>query len=215
MLILRRDRELDRVYHVAASLEALQSALAEVVAPGPLVADVIGGNRDLPAVTAAYESNGFQPYRRLVRMVRAGGDAGLSGQCAEPVRQAGAADAREVYEFLHRLLDPWSDQPPSLDEIRRAVEAGGVIISRPEKISGALIFETIGVTSILRYWYVEPGLRDRGTGGALLRAMLRACRESRRILLWVRADNDDAISRYARHGFRMEGLADQILIRRT
>jgi len=215
VLILRRDGEFDRVYHAAPDPRTLATALQSLNGGRALVSDIIGRPAELPEVTAAYEQAGFKRYQELIRMALWARFPACGGGLARPgpsVRVAQDPELPAAHAFLRRMLDPYADQPPTVENLRRAA----VLVSGPAATpDGVLVFETIGLSSTLRYWYVEPGVRNRGTGGRLMRRMLYECRDSRRILLWVRSDNNDAIGKYEHYGFRTDGLADHILMRRT
>jgi GNAT superfamily N-acetyltransferase len=82
-----------------------------------------------------------------------------------------------------------------------------------DKIDGLVVFEINGLTSHLRYWFVDPKMRDQKTGSALLRRFFHECRNTKRQILWVNTLNANAIERYAHYGFRAETMTDIIMKR--
>jgi len=99
--------------------------------------------------------------------------------------------------------------------VLHAALAGNILLVRcRDELGGVLWFETTGLTSHLRYWYVNPALRNRGPARALSAAIFRHCAACRRFILWVIADNDDGIAKYEHYGYRRESLVDRIMINR-
>jgi len=217
LLILRRDRGFHRVYHFAADLEALSAVLRSfsglLNASDVLVADLVGRPLDLEPVTGIYRDSGFSDHNCLVRMTRIAASEVVE---VEPdVAFAGPADVESAAAFLCRLLDPLTDQIPDEDEIREAIARGNlIVVRRGNSVGGLLLFETVGVTSHLRYWYVDDTARSQGIGARLIRQFFRLTGSSRRWILWVVSDNSDAIAKYRHYGFRPDALVDRIMIRR-
>lgn len=221
LLLLRRDRNFHRVYHVAADLKSLRDALAALTqsldCPEVITADLVGFPRDVEAVANVYLENGFHDYTSLFRMSRLGGSrAQDESESDDPeVVVAEPSDVPAICSFLDRLLDPLSEQNPEADEISSAVARNNVlIVRRGRELGGMLFYETVGLTTVLRYWYVNDGFRNQGIGARLMRSFLRHCRNSKRIVLWVIATNDDAIAKYRHYEFQSENLTDRVLVRR-
>ena len=218
LLIVRRDRGFHRVYHCAVDLEALSAVLrsssADLAAHGILTVDLIGRPPDLEPVAGIYRESGFADHNCLVRMIRMAASEEVAE--SEPdVEFAGPADVAAVAAFLGRLLDPYTDQIPDEDEIREAAARRNIIlVRRGESVGGLLLFEAMGLTSHLRYWYVDHATRNQGIGARLIRQFFRLSSGSKRLILWVVGDNADTIAKYRHYGFRPETLVDRIMIRR-
>jgi ribosomal protein S18 acetylase RimI-like enzyme len=218
LLILRRDGAFQRVYHSAADLAALSAVLrsadTELAAPVVLTADLIGRLPDLEPVAAVYRENGFADHNCLVRMIRLAAPQEVAE--SEPdVEFAEAADVSAIAAFLGRLLDPYSDQIPDEDELREAAARRNLIlVRRGGSVGGMLLFEPMGLTSHLRYWYVDDTARNQGIGARLIRRFFRLSSGSKRLILWVVRDNAEAIAKYRHYGFQPETLVDRIMIRR-
>ncbi len=218
MLILRRDRGFHRVYHSAADLAALsallRSAIGEPAANGIVTVDLVGRPQDLEPIAAIYRENGFADRQCLVRLIR----MATPEEVAEPepdVVMAEPTDIQAIAAFLDRLLDPFTDQIPDEEEIREVAARGNLImVRRDQSVDGLLLFETMGLTSHLRYWYVDGAARNQGVGARLIRQYFHLCSGSKRFILWVVRDNADAIAKYRHYGFREDTLVDRIMIRR-
>jgi GNAT superfamily N-acetyltransferase len=219
LLVLRRDRDLQRLYHVAADAAELAPLLEVLSATGPpteVVVDLIGISGQNEAVASAYRAHGFSDYAKLLRMRRLPPRATHRQRGNSPPGFASPDDLETVSTFLGRVLDRFRDQIPDADELREAISRRGVLVERSDgAIGGLLLFEDTGLTSLLRYWYVDPDRCNRGVGGRLMKAYLGLCPEQSRNLVWVVRDNVDAIAKYRHYGFQEDSLTDQILLRRS
>lgn len=216
LLLFRRDRHFEHLYHVAAGHTDLAEALASLdpTSGFPIVTDLVGRPEDVAPIAETYRQNGFEDYVSLVRMMRPGKPVPDVGSEAS-VDYAQLADIPAIVAFLDRQLDPFRDQIPQGSEIESAIARRSILIDRYDGTPGGLLyFEDTGRTSTIRYWYVDRGCYGRGIGGRLMRTYLREHSSTARFLLWVVVGNFDAIARYEHYGFRQENLFDQIMIRR-
>jgi len=217
LLVLRRDAGFHRLYHVASDAPALSAALGSLCAAMPeamLVTDLVGKRESLGAVVDAHLLHAFLPHARLQRMYRLVEPSADDGRIDPDVVQAGPGDVHRVRALMQRQLDPYSEQIPDLDQLRDAVAKGSVlVVSRGPELAGVLVHDTVGFTSTLRYWHVDERFRNQGVGARLIKTFFGLCRDSKRILLWVIAGNDDAIARYRHYGFRDDALVDDIMLR--
>jgi ribosomal protein S18 acetylase RimI-like enzyme len=219
LLILRRDCGFHRVYHAATDLDTLSAMLRrsgeELAAIGVLTADIIGRDLDVEPIASVYrDEGGFADYNRLLRMTRIAVPEDVT-DTESPVEFAEDVDVAAIVSFLERLLDPYTDQIPDENELREASARRNIILARRGKsIGGMLLFETKGLTSHLRYWYVDENARNQGIGARLIRQFFCLSRYSKRVILWVVSKNLDAISKYRHYGFLPDALVDRIMIRR-
>jgi ribosomal protein S18 acetylase RimI-like enzyme len=214
LLLFRRDRHFEHLYHVASSLAHLAEALASLdpFPQSPIVTDLVGRIEDIAPIAEIYRENGFENYVDLVRMARPGGSSADTRDAAGDHAQL--ADLPLITAFLDRYLDPFRDQIPEADEIESAIARGSILIDRYDGTPGGLLFfEDTGRTSTIRYWYVDSGCSGRGVGGRLMRTYLREHPSTARFLLWVVSCNAGAIAKYEHYGFRREKLFDRIMIR--
>lgn len=210
VLLVRRDRDVHRVYHVANDPVALIAALRRLPV-GRYVADLIGRDGALDGMCAAYGEGGFHAYTLLRRMGR-----GQPITAGEPVRHAdvaGLGDVADVEAFLRRLLDPLSEQPPTPEELRSAAgERRLLVVRNASALAGMLMYDLQGQLAHLRFWHVDPDMHGAGIGRMLMGGFLSACAKVRRIVLWVIGDNDRSIAIYRHYGFEVDGLLDRIMI---
>lgn len=219
VLILRRDADFYRLYHVASGTAALSAGLGALATAMPtttIVTDLIGKQEGLRAVVNAHVENAFTAYARLLRMHRISDSSKDEWRIDPAVVHAKADDVQCIRVFLERQLDPFSEQVPDIAQLNDAVAKDAVLVMFQDSIlAGVLIHDTTGFTTTLRYWHVDVRFRGHGIGARLIRTFFRLCADSRRILLWVIADNDDAISRYRHYGFHDDSLVDDIMVRQT
>jgi GNAT superfamily N-acetyltransferase len=78
-------------------------------------------------------------------------------------------------------------------------------------IAGFIIYQLVGVTLYLRYWFVSPLFRDRKFGSKLFNYFLLKGKDSKRQLFWVIQTNENAISRYKHYGFKEEKIYNFVL----
>ena len=216
LLLFRRERQFEHLYHIAASRADLAQALASLDQSSglPIVTDLVGPSEDVASVAEIYHQNGFEDYVELVRMVRPGGPPPDELTKAN-VDYAQLAEIPTIVAFLDRQLDPFRDQIPSADEIESAIGRRSILLHRFDgALAGLLFFGDKGRTSTVRYWYVDREFHGRGIGSRLMRTYLREHSSTSRFLLWVVTGNADAIAKYEHYGYRREMLFDQILIRR-
>ena len=217
LLIFRRDRDFHHVYHVAADAGALGEALGLLpdagLSPALFTAEIVGRPEDVPPIAAIYQAHGFARHTSLTRMARlaVAGDAALPED--SEVAFGGPADQPSIQEFLDGVLDRFRDRMPDTEELAELLSQRKVlVVRRGTEVGGVLIFEATGLTSHLRYWYVNPSFRDQGIGARLIKTFFRLSSGGKRIILWVVADNTDAIDKYQHYGFRPESLVDWIMI---
>jgi GNAT superfamily N-acetyltransferase len=111
------------------------------------------------------------------------------------------------------LLDRHADQIPELDALEVAAANGNILLARVgAELAGLLFFEQWRLSAILRYWVLAERYRNQGIGALLIEWFFRLSGESRRISLWVVADNRDAIEKYRHYGFERDRLVDQVML---
>lgn len=216
--IRRRDRDFAHLYYFAADSQALEESLAGVdgVAGGmQLAIDLVGRQGDVDVLAEAFRRHGFADQAVLVRMSLVVDASSSNEVMAVDAVAAVPADAPAIVALLERWFDRYSKQIPLVEEVQEAISAGSILlVRRGEKIAGLLFFEAAGATATLRYWCVDEPFRDEGIGASLIRSMFHLCRSCKSIVLWVCAENENAIRRYKHYGFRETDTVDRILLRR-
>ena len=213
---LRKDRDLWHMYFCVADVATLQREIG--LLPGlktePVALDLVGSEAALGDLLAVAESAGFRRYARLVRLARASqpGQPQLSADGTE-VLYAEKADGQAILDLLECSFDRYADQLPMLYEIEAAIEARQILAVRCEGALAALLFfESQGFTSTVRYWVVAERFRAHRFGSALIRYYFAAQSAVRRFILWVTADNENAVSKYRHYGYIPDGLVDHVLV---
>jgi len=111
----------------------------------PIVANLVGKTKDIEKIVESYAARGFRSYNELVRMTRI--------QCADDyqilpetaVHIAEREDAARVLAFLERLLDPFAEQIPELEDLVSAADSGQILVAENAKaVEGVLIFQSVG-----------------------------------------------------------------------
>jgi hypothetical protein len=211
----RKDRDFWHLYFCAASLPSLKLAVASLhsLKTEPVMIDLVGNEAALGGLLALWESEGFRHYTRLQRMARAGQSAPhQSGANDTPVVYADKMDAPAISDILSRSFDRHAEQLPMLYEIESAIESRQILVVKSrEMLGGLLFFETHGFTSTVRYWLVAEGFRASHLGSALMRHYFASQSAVRRFILWVIADNTNAVEKYQHYGFLPDGLVDYVL----
>lgn len=212
--ILLRDHNFYHLYYYVTSLNSLNEGLDPVMEEvgRPIVVDIIGTKEQTVPVENLFIKKGFKNYTNLNRMSRLNNIKEVCSLNAN-VRYGETKDIESVHEFLHIYFDPYSEQLPMIDEIENWVRRGELLVYEDNDIvSGFILFDIIGVTSYLRYWFVHPNYRNRKVGSALLNRYFYESRNTKRQLFWVIESNINAIIRYKHYGFQEENLFDRILI---
>lgn len=218
-LIFRRDRDFHHLYHFAANVDALGTILNKLNESKDydvtLTSDLIGRNNDVQNLVAVYSQNGFTPYTSLFRMVRLADFDQFSDYQDTDVFFAEPTDAVRIFEFLEGLLDRFAEQIPVLEDIEKAIAQHSILTVRcSQGIGGVLFFKTTGLTSVIRYWFVNKDFRNLGIGARLIKTYFRLCHgECKRITLWVISNYEDAIQKYGHYGFQNDTIVDQIMMR--
>lgn len=148
----------------------------------------------------------------LVRMNRIGDLTPIIGELDERVVYADLADADKINELLHANFDEKLEQLPLVSELRQMIAEKHILKCVIDgQIAGILLFDLNASTLYLRYWLTLSDYRDQGVGSALLKWFFYEGRETKRQILWVMQDNENAIKRYEHYGFAKENMFDNIL----
>jgi ribosomal protein S18 acetylase RimI-like enzyme len=218
ILFLRIRERFVNLFYCSVSEEALKDILPVFLkehSGSTIVTDLVG-NESVTACKQLFLSEGFKDHTLLVRMSR----IGLPVVAEEKMSEMEIEEATlEDIPFLQRLytfyFDPYSEQIPLKEELEQWINAGHILIKRiNEEIAGFLIYDLIGVTLYLRYWFVHPCYRDQKIGSILLQEFFFRGKNSKRQLFWVLTSNENAIKRYIHYGFSKEKMFDYVLIKK-
>lgn len=213
-LFIHKNESFFNLFFIAVNYEAVTAAINSINLGSPLVLDLVcrgDGHNE----REAFKRIGFKDYRYLYRMSHVGLMATPEWHIDESVRFGTSKDAPIIYEVFHRDFDPLCEQLPSLNEIHDFANRHQILVIKDgERLCGFIIFEIIGSTWYLRYWYTSPDYRNKGVGAKLLKASLVYGKETKRQLFWVISDNENAIKRYEHYGFTREDMNDYVIIKR-
>lgn len=209
----RKDRDFQHLYYCASAPGALREGLNALSAlkSEKVVLDIVGKEAGLVEFLTKWEQSGFRRYTKLFRMARvatsvvAGADEGIEfGQ---------AGDAKQILSLLEKQFDCYGEQIPLLYELEAAIAQQQILVARRDgEVAGLLFFETQGVSSTLRFWTVGEKFRALKLGSALMRRYFTTQNVVKRFVLWVAADNANAIQKYEHYGYKPDGLVDYVLV---
>lgn len=211
----RKDRDFWHLYFCAASLASLKRAVAGLnnLKTEPVMVDLVGNEAAVSEQLTLWKSEGFRSYTQLCRMARTSQSGPpRSGTSDTQVVYAEKTDACAISDLLGRSFDHYAEQLPMPYEIESAIENRQILVVKCDGVLGGLLFfETHGFTSTVRYWLVAEGFRASHLGSAMMRHFFATQSMVRRFVLWVIADNANAVQKYQHYGFRPDGLVDYVL----
>jgi len=216
---VRQQQTFSNVYFMSRSADALGNdwkTFASENGNGRWIVDLIGPDRVRQPLEDAMAAVGFVRLTTLQRMGRKTPDD--VGVPSLDVERATLDDAGKIKELLDAFFIAEEEQIPSIEEIRKWIEAQSLYVIRggaTNPIDGFVIFDLSPAMLYLRYWFVHPSARVKGVGGRLLKAMFAAGRNTKRQYFWVKTDNDNAIKRYQHYGFQSEPMKDVIMAQST
>ena len=212
---VRRQPTFSNVYFMSRSADALcrdWKSFASENGNGRWIVDLIGPDRVHQPLEDVMASVGFS---RLTTLQRMGRKTPEDVEVPSPyVERATLNDAGKIKELLDAFFIADEEQIPSVEEIRKWIEAQSLYVMRgraANPIDGFVIFDLSPAMLYLRYWFVHPSARGKGVGGRLLKAMFAAGRTTKRQYFWVKTDNDNAIKRYQHYGFQFEPMKDVVM----
>ena len=205
VLFFRKDRDFRHLYFCAANAAVLQERMTAsvVLKKERVMTDLIGNEAALSDLLVVLKAVGFRQYTRLCRMART---APVETQKQSPIDSqvvcATQADCRAILDLLETSFDRYGEQLPMLYELETAVADRQILVAKHEgAIAGLLFFETQGFTSTVRYWLVDEPFRSFRFGSALMHRYFETQCAVRRFILWVIADNENAIQKYRHYAF--------------
>lgn len=214
VFFLKEKTEFSHLFYCSTSTDALNDSLSQlkfIIGKTLLIADIIGKESDIQSIVQIFRENEFYLYTTLNRMSRSTTKDEYKNSYPSLIK-AEMAHTEAIFNILNRYFDPLAEQLPTKDEINNWIKLNHLIlIEEKSEILGFVIFDLIGVTSYLRYWFVHPQYRDRKIGSTLLQEYFKISAETKRQLFWVIQTNENAINRYLHYGFHPENLYDYIM----
>ncbi len=207
------------LYYYASDLSELGKGLENLVSiysDLTLIVDVITTEID-SELLKVFCHNEFNVYTSLVRMNRiSNSNLKIEEVTDQNLKVANQEDSLEVFNQLNSFFDTKAEQLPTLDEVVLWTNNENVLVYKLEnKVAGFIIYQLIGVTLYLRYWFVSPLFREKKLGSKLFNYFLLKGRASKRQLFWVIQTNENAIVRYEHYGFKAEKMYNFVLINKN
>jgi ribosomal protein S18 acetylase RimI-like enzyme len=220
VFLCRRNQDFNNLYFATTSMDALDHDLADFLPKHKkklFVADIVGKKTDVSDLKNIFAQREFCQYTSLVRMSRIIKEAFNDVLDEAWMTFADKKKGSEVHDLLIKYFDAYAEQLPLIEEIDTWIGKERIIIYSDDAktVQGFLIFELIGKTSYLRYWFVHPDYREKKIGSSLLRFYFSRSDIATRQLFWVIESNANAIKRYEHFGFRKEELFDYVMINRN
>lgn len=201
------------LFYCSTTYESLNNSLSIIDFQGKLIVEIIT-NDSTSHLLNVFNLHGFKQHSSLVRMSKIIQSNNSFYQPNKKIRNATLIDIQEVQSLLTNNFDKYTEQIPVYEELEQwVIQSHLIVYELDSKIAGLLIYDLIGVTSYLRYWFVCPEYRDLKIGSELIREYLYRGKETKRQIFWVIESNDNAIKRYEHYGFTKEKMCDYILIK--
>ena len=215
VFVLKQNEHFINLYYYAADSSELGKSLDKLVRFYPdmtAIVDVVTTEIDAD-VLKVFNHNGFNVYTTLVRMNRISNSVlKIEEVTDQHLKIANQEESLEVFNQLNSFFDPKAEQLPTLDEVILWSYNGNVLVYKVEnQVAGFIIYQLVGVTLYLRYWFVSPLFRERKLGSKLFNYFLLKGRDSKRQLFWVIQTNENAIVRYEHFGFKAEKMFNFVL----
>lgn len=213
--IWRDMRSFCMLFFLAETREALFKYVAGGLnAPrNSVVVDLVGPDNIRLPLVSVFESAGFGHISELVRMSRK--TPKCTGVPTGVVSVSNVQDIPDLQSIFQTHFNPEVEQLPSDTELERWIAKGGVLVQRDEhgRVQSFIIYDLNKASLYLRYWFVNPQMRNCGVGGHLMRAMFFYAKETKRQYFWVISNNENAIRRYEHYGFKAEPMKDTVMRR--
>jgi ribosomal protein S18 acetylase RimI-like enzyme len=213
-ILVHQANEFSNIYYITTNIRTFLRHFTEIELENDIVLDVITKGDDIDFISV-FLSYGFEEYKHLFRMIHTGLMTVEEEYISNTIISANKKDIEALKTVLYDCFDPLAEQLPSNMELSDYIDKDEIFLVRDkDTICGFIIFEIIGVTWYLRYWYTSPDYRNLGIGASLLKASLIRGNNTKRQILWVMSHNENAIKRYEHYGFKRELLNDYVLVKR-
>jgi ribosomal protein S18 acetylase RimI-like enzyme len=214
LFLLRRMVDFNYLYYCSTSVHELSRSIPVLnmgIGSSQLVVDVIGKHPEVKLIAKAFLTNGFYLYTTLNRMSKNSADDTIF-ESNYSIKNANDSHSTGVMNLLNEYFDPIAEQLPMESDIKNWISLNHLIVfEEKDEIIGFIIFDILGMTSYLRYWFVHPQHRNKKIGSSLLNEFFSNSVGTKRQLFWVIQTNENAIKRYIHYGFNSENLYDYIL----
>lgn len=210
-IFMKKDDGFTSIMYCTSNLDELFIALSQLPQDDIYVVDQIVDARTDTSLLDRFVEVGYKIRTSLVRMSMINKEQHREDDLLIDFH-ATENDIPELTVLLHANFDKYSEQLPTLEELKDFIEAKHVIIQRiGGNIAGFIIYDQSPSTLYLRYWLVNSEYRNQGVGSLLFREFSIRGNKCKRHMLWVMEDNDNAIIRYKHYGYREENMKNYVL----
>lgn len=212
--IIRKKEAFLNVYFISTGLDDLEYGLEFLKSNFGDVAimfDIIGKKDQCDLLLKLFMRCSYEISNTLVKMTRIPSQD-EQRPVHDTVRLASISQVQEIERLLYQFFDDKTEQIPYYEELVTYTTLGHVLVTTEnDEVTGFLIYEKNPSTLYLRYWFVNPDYRDKRIGSDLMNAFLEKGKDTKRQLLWVMSDNENAHNRYLHYGFKEEDVYDFIM----
>jgi GNAT superfamily N-acetyltransferase len=211
---LRSNLDFYTLFFIASSNEELDKSLSQLLigfSDEIFILDIVQREEFSDVLNIFYDKS-FNLYTSLVRMNRLNHRADLLYISTDVIKEASRHHLISLNNMLHSFFDEKAEQLPDEMELENWIENKNILIYEEDnQIGGFLIYEIIGNTLYLRYWFVHPDFREKRVGSKLFNEFEIRGKETNRHLFWVIRSNENAIKRYKHYGFVEEKMYNFVL----
>ena len=211
---LKKNLDFYTLFFIASSNDELDRSLNELLLnfeEEVLMLDIVQ-REDRSEILNIFYSKSFDMYTSLVRMNRLNHQVDYLAISTDEIREASLHHLIPLNKMLYSFFDKKAEQLPDEKELVKWIKNKNVLIYEEDnQIGGFLIYEIIGNTLYLRYWFVHPDYREKKIGSRLFNEFETKGKETNRHLLWVIKTNENAIKRYNHYGFEEEKMYNYVL----
>lgn len=204
ILLIHKLKKFSEIFFFSKDIDSLRSALESInlKKSNPILLEIINKSE-----TDLYN---LPVSKILKRMVRIGTPENFSSDRKSVIR-ADISYKDILTNIFEKNFHPAIEHIPDDNELSQLIENNCVYICNTEnEIAGFIIFELVGSSVHLRYWWVNPLYRNQGVGSSLMSLFFEVGKNTVRQFLWVFDDNENAIKRYKHYGFKFDGMFDRI-----
>jgi GNAT superfamily N-acetyltransferase len=211
---LKKNVNFYTLFFIASSNEEIDKSLQELLVDFSeeiLMLDIVQREESSDLLNV-FHSKSFNLYTTLVRMNRLNHQVDLLSISTDEIKEAKGHHLISLINILHSFFDEKAEQLPDEKELENWIENKNVLIYEEDnKIGGFLVYEIIGNTLYLRYWFVHPNFREKKVGSKLFYKFETKGKDTNRHLFWVIRSNENAIKRYKHYGFVEEKMYNFVL----
>lgn len=213
LFVVRQSPSFWNVFFCSTTLEELGADLGVFQSQNSgkvLMYDLVGRDIQCLPLLALFRAKGCTEAASLVRMYRMAEPMEYNPDSS--IRYATEDDLPLISRQLHLYFDERTEQIPYDEELIDYTKQNRVLVCEENgTMAGFLIFELNATTLYLRYWFTDPGFRDKKVGSRLLRRFFEEGKNAKRQLCWVIRTNENAIVRYHHYGFQEENMFDYVM----